>query len=248
MNDLYSRYERQILMFGKKGQKLIENSNIIVSGVGGIGSVIATYLVSLGVGKLTLIDNDIVEFSNLNRQFLHSTKDINKKKVVSAYEKLSNLNPNVDINTISEDIENVQISEIINKNTIIVDALDSISSRFYLMKKAIKFDVPMFHGAVFGFSGQVSTFIPNKENPCLFCFITNTNKKEKIPIVGSTVGIIGSIQCNEIIKYITKSGDLLTSKILIWNGLENSINYIKFKKDPNCPICSLKDDNDEYNS
>lgn len=234
-----NRYSRQIPIIGKEGQNKLEKANVLIAGVGGLGSVVATYLAAAGVGNITLLDNDIVDLSNLNRQFLHNCLDINKEKVISGFEKLSLLNPEIKINIINKNIEQININNILKKNTIVVDALDNIDARFILFDAAFKKQIPFFHGAVSGFMGQISTFLHKHTSPCLFCFLSlkKSSSSYKIPIIGVTTGVVGSIQCNEVIKYIIHKGNLIENEMLIWNGLFNSIDYLKFEKDLNCPIC-----------
>ena len=236
--NLLERYFRQIPIIGEEGQVKLKNSKVVIVGVGGLGSVVATYLTMLGVGEITLIDYDKVELSNLNRQFLHTNSDLSKKKVISGYEKLSSLNPDIKINIIDQKITSNTIESMIKKDMLIVEALDNIESRYILFKYAYQKKIPYFHAGVSGFIGQVSTFIHEKDKPCLFCILPNNEKKYyKPPVIGTTVGVIGSIQCNEVLKYITKKGTLLKNKILIWNGLENTIDYISFSKNVHCPVC-----------
>ena len=238
--NILERYTRQIPIFGKEGQMKLKHSKVIIVGVGGLGSVVSTYLTLAGVGEITIIDYDTIELSNLNRQFLHTNNDINKKKVLSGYEKLSALNPSIKIDIIDQKISNDNIDSLIKKDIILVEALDNIESRKILFKYAHENKIPYFHAGVSGFIGQVSTFLHNENDPCLFCIIPNNENKLKPPVLGSTVGVIGSIQCNEVIKYITNKGSLLLKKMLIWNGLENTIDYIAFSKNENCPICGKK--------
>lgn len=138
----------------------------------------------------------------------------------------------------------MNINTIVSKDTLVVDALDNIETRYILAKETYNKKIPLFHAAVFGFLGQVSTFIPKQNNPCLFCFLTfnkqKLNSKIKSSVIGTTVGIVGSIQCNEVIKYIINKGKLLIGKVLIWDGTMNSVEYLNFEKDEQCSICGSK--------
>jgi molybdopterin-synthase adenylyltransferase len=237
MNDFErEKYSRQILLFGEEGQEKLTNAKVLVAGAGGLGSPVSTYLALAGIGKIILADFDSVDLSNLNRQFLHHEKDIGKLKVESAKEKLLSMNPNIEVETISEMLTESNIDALVPECDVIVDALDNLETRHMLNRLAIKRRIPLIHGAVTGYDGQVTTIVPGK-TPCFYCIFPRISKKEVFPVLGATPGIIGSIQANEVIKFLTGQGKLLEGRLLFWNGLSGNFSEISLSKLNNCPIC-----------
>ncbi|WNY26702.1 Molybdopterin-synthase adenylyltransferase [Methanolapillus ohkumae] len=268
------KYFRQNSLLSDAGQQALQNSRVFIAGAGGLGSPVATYLVAAGVGQITLLDFDAVDATNLNRQFLHHEKDIGKNKAFSGKEKLSSQNPDILILPVTEKLTANNVADLVNNSEIIVDALDNDETRQILAKFAHDRKIPYFHAAVYGFSGQVSVFLPGG-GPCFFCafpesellpepllesslksvsdsdsgsnidsgsnFNSGSNSKcetaEKFPIVGSVCGVVGSMEANEVIKYITQKGELATGKLLIWDGLINSLDILEIPKEENCPVC-----------
>ena len=237
MNDFErEKYSRQILLFGEEGQEKLKNATVLVAGAGGLGSPVSTYLAIAGVGKIILADFDSVDPSNLNRQFLHHEKDIGRLKVESAKEKLLSMNPDIEVETIAEMLTESNIEALIPECDIIVDALDNLETRHMLNRFAIKRKIPLIHGAVTGYDGQVTTIVPGK-TPCFYCIFPRISKKEVFPVLGATPGIIGSIQANEAIKFLTGQGKLLEGRLLFWNGLSGNFSEISLSKLNNCPVC-----------
>ena len=185
-----------------------------------------------------------MDLSNLNRQFLHHEKDIGRSKVESAKEKLLSMNPGIEVETIGEMLTESNIESLIPECDIIVDALDNLETRHILNRLAIKRRIPLIHGAVTGYDGQVTTIIPGK-TPCFYCIFSRLSRKEVFPVLGTTPGIIGSIQANEAIKFLTGKGKLLEGRLLFWNGLSGNFSEISLSKLNNCPVCgSLNEIND----
>jgi molybdopterin-synthase adenylyltransferase len=237
MNDFErEKYSRQILLFGEEGQEKLKNAKVLVAGAGGLGSPVSTYLAIAGIGKIILADFDSVDVSNLNRQFLHHEKDIGKLKIESAKEKLLSMNPDIDVETISEMLTESNLDALVPECDVIVDALDNLETRHMLNRLAIKRKIPLIHGAVTGYDGQVTTIVPGK-TPCFYCIFPRISKNEVFPILGTTSGIIGSIQANEAIKFLTGQGKLLEGRLLFWNGLSGNFSEISLSKLNNCPIC-----------
>jgi molybdopterin-synthase adenylyltransferase len=231
-----ARYERQILIPGwsKSGQEKLKKAKVLVAGAGGLGSAILTYLAVAGVGKIKIIDGDKVELSNLNRQVLHSDKDIGRNKVDSAKEKLEALNPQISIEAIKATIDENNVFDLLG-DYLIVDAMDNLPARFLLNHVAVKKKLPLFHGAVYGFEGRATTVVPGK-TACLRCLYQGVIPG-KIPVVGVTPAIIGCIQATEVLKYILGIGELLTDRLLIYDGLSMKFSEVRLKKDPNCCDC-----------
>jgi len=233
------KYIRQIMLFGEEGQEKLKNAKIFVAGAGGLGSPVSTYLAVAGIGKIIIADFDSVDLSNLNRQFLHHEKDIGKAKIKSAEEKLLSLNPEIKVETIREKITDENAGSLVPPCDLIIDALDNFDTRHVLNRLAVERNIPLIHGAVSGYRGQATTIIPGK-TPCLCCIFPNSFKKEVFPVLGTTPGVIGSIQANEAIKYLTGQGKLLENRLLLWDGLSCSFSELQVNKAENCPVCGTK--------
>ena len=230
------RYKRQMLLFGDEGQERLKKAHIFIAGAGGLGSPVSLYLAVAGVGTITIVDMDVVDQSNLNRQILHSDRDIGRKKTVSAEEKLAAINPDITVHAIDVRIDESNATALVGKADGIVDAMDNYPIRYLLNDVAVKKNIPLFHGAIRGFYGQATTIIPGK-TPCLKCIFPKAPPKEVFPVVGVTPGVIGTVQATEVIKYILKSGDLLTNRIFIWDGLAGRADEIYAERIPCCPVC-----------
>ena len=181
------RYARQILMIGEAGQERLKAARVLVAGAGGLGTVISLYLAAAGVGHLRIIDCDVVETSNLNRQILHWSGDVGRPKTASVEEKLAALNPLIRIETVSGRIAEESIAEMARGCDLIVDAMDNFPTRYLLNRTAVEKLVPFIHGAVRGFFGQATTVIPG-ETPCLRCLFPESPPREVFPIIGATCG------------------------------------------------------------
>ena len=237
------RYDRQILIdgFGKEGQEKLKKAKVFIAGSGGLGSPVSIYLAAAGVGTMRIVDCDNVELSNLNRQVLHWSSDIGKEKVNSAAEKLGNLNPHVRIEAIKETINESNISQLIGDADVIIDAMDNLETRHLLNRLSLKNNIPFFHGAVRGFEGRASTFIPG-QTACFACMYGITLPEQKFPVLGTTAAVIGSIQATEVIKYITGLGKLLLNRLLVFNGLTMEFTEYKINMNPECTQCIPKND------
>jgi len=234
--DELKRYERQISIFGEDGQGKLKKAKVFIAGAGGLGSSISTYLTVAGIGKLRMVDNDIVALENLNRQILHWDNDIGKKKLESAAAKLKRMNPNVEVEVISETINKGNIDELVGDFDMIVDAMDNFAARYVLNKAALVKKIPLFHGAVHGFYGQATTIIPGK-TACLRCIFPEAPPPTIPPVVGVTPGVIGCIQATEVIKYILGIGSLLENRLLMWDGLKAEMDEVPLEKNPGCEDC-----------
>ena len=233
-----TRYDRQVIIpgFGVEGQAKLKKASVAIAGIGGLGSVIATYLTVAGVGHIRLIDSDKVEITNLNRQILHTEKDISRNKVDSAREKLSALNSEIEIDTVCEVIDDKNVFTLFNDCDAIIDALDNIPTRYVINKAALHRLIPLFHGAVSGFEGRATTIIPGK-TPCLACLYRKIPPKTVTPVIGVAPAVIGSIQATEVIKYITGLGDLLLNRMLLYDGLGLKFTEISVRRHSECPEC-----------
>jgi adenylyltransferase/sulfurtransferase len=232
------RYGRQILSFGEAGQEMLKDAHIVIAGAGGLGSPVAIYLAVAGIGRLTLLDQDTVALSNLNRQVLHGEADLDRPKVESAVDTLCELNPSIRVDGIRVTITEENAADLIGDADGIVDAMDNYPTRFVLNRVAHDRGIPLFHGAIRGFHGQVTTCIPGR-GPCLACLFPNVPPKEVFPVIGVTPGVIGCIQATEAIKYLTGEGELLTGRLLLWDGLAGRMDEVATSPRHDCPICSV---------
>jgi adenylyltransferase/sulfurtransferase len=238
MADPFERYDRQIMIdgFGEEGQRKLKEASVFIAGAGGLGSPAAIYLAAAGVGRLRIVDHDKVDLTNLNRQVLHWDKDIGREKVGSAKEKLQGLNPDVRIEAIEETISDKNVLDLIAGCDLIVDALDNFPTRYLLNKAALEKNIPFCHGAVYGFEGRVMMTLPGK-SACFRCLYKKGPSAVKFPVIGVTPAIIGCIQATEAIKYLIEIGNLLTDRLLVYDGLSMTFSKMKLKKDPDCEDC-----------
>lgn len=231
------RYQRQTMIFGEEGQEKLKKTKVFIAGAGGLGSPISIYLAVAGVGNIKIVDHDVVELSNLNRQILHGDKDIGRKKVESAEETLTGVNSEIKVEALSETITDENVLELVGDSDLIVDAMDNFNTRHTLNEASVKLGIPYFHGAVSGFDGQATTIIPGK-TACLNCIFPKSPPKAVFPVIGAAPGFIGLIQATEIIKYITGEGQLLENELLLWDGLKSSLEKVKTQKRAECEVCS----------
>ncbi len=231
------RYSRQIILFGEEGQEKLKSATVLVAGAGGLGSAVLYYLVAAGIGKLIVIDDGLVELSNLQRQILYTVDDIGKPKVLAAAEKLRKLNPHVEIIPVNKRITKELLEEYIEDVDIVVDALDNWEARAVLDSVCYKNNIPYVHSGVEGFYGQITFIIPGK-TPCLRCIfpMKKLGEKRVIPVVSTTPGILGVLEANEVIKYVVGIGEVLSNKLLVYNGLYNMFEVIEINAG-DCSIC-----------
>lgn len=237
---LDERYKRQYLMdeIGEEGQKKLANSKALVIGAGGLGSPVLYYLAAAGVGTLGIVDRDIVELSNLNRQILHFTNDLGKSKAQSAKSKLQMLNPNVKINIYEEEICENNALNLLDGYDIVVDCVDNLSTRYIVNDACIKKGVTLIEAGVTGFEGYVMTIVP-KKTPCLRCLFPQKDIKEgarpPIGIIGSTAGVAGTLQATEAIKQLLSIEGVPLKNVILINLIDMSFEKMKLEK--NCNRC-----------
>ncbi len=208
------RYLRQIPLLGKEGQEKLERSTVLVAGVGGLGSPVAYYLASSGVGRLILVDDGRVELSNLNRQILYGVDDVGKPKVHAASKRLRELNPDIDIVPRNERISSKSVGDLLEDVDVVVDCLDNFTARYTLADAAWNMGVPFVHGAVEGMYGQITTLIPGK-TPSLREIFPSVGDKKEIPIIGPAAGVVGAIEALEVIKLIAGIGEPLAGRLMV---------------------------------
>ncbi|MFZ5590571.1 MAG: HesA/MoeB/ThiF family protein [Bacillota bacterium] len=237
------RYQRHLVLngLGPAGQARLLGSSVLVVGTGGLGSPVAYYLAAAGVGRITLADPDTVDLSNLQRQILHSTADLGRRKVESAAEKLQALNPELHIATCPEGLTAQNAAQLVGAHDLVVDCLDNFPDRYLLNQTCRRLGRPLIYGGVLAYSGQLMTILPDR-GPCLACLYRN-EPREGAPdcarhgILAPVPGVIGTLQAAEAIKYLAGSGDLLVGRLLIYDALLGSFMEVKVQPDPECPVC-----------
>ncbi|MDQ1500419.1 MAG: sulfur-carrier protein adenylyltransferase/sulfurtransferase [Actinomycetota bacterium] len=239
-----NRYQRHLLLpeVGDAGQQKLLSSKVLLLGAGGLGSPAALYLAAAGVGTIGIIDMDVVDASNLQRQILHNMDRIGERKVDSAKKTLTALNPDVNVVTYDVRLGADNVLQIIDGYDLIVDGTDNFPTRYLVNDAALIKRIPVVHGSIFRFEGQATVFAPY-EGPCYRCLIPEPPPPELAPscaeagVLGVLPGIIGSIQAIEAIKVLLGLGDPLIGRLLAYDSLEQSFRTFKVNRDPNCPAC-----------
>ena len=239
-----NRYQRHLLMpdIGEEGQQKLLDSKVLLLGAGGLGSPAALYLAAAGVGTLGIIDMDVVDESNLQRQILHNMDRIGERKVDSAKKTLTLLNPDVDVATYDVRLGADNVLDIIDGYDLIVDGTDNFPTRYLVNDASLVKRIPVVHGSIFRFEGQATVFDPYN-GPCYRCLIPVPPPAELAPscaeagVLGVLPGIIGSIQAVEAIKMLLGLGDPLVGRLLAYDALEESFRTFKVRRDPDCPAC-----------
>jgi molybdopterin-synthase adenylyltransferase len=234
-----ARYSRQITIsgWGNEGQEKLKRAKVVVAGAGGLGSTILIYLAAAGVGHIRVVDSDKVDRTNLNRQVLYTDADVGRKKARVTAERLESLNFDIRVEGIVDVIGEDNVSDLV-ADWAIVDAMDNLPTRFLLNRVAVQRKLPLFHGAVYAWEGRTTTIIPDK-TPCLQCLYQGVIPG-KPPVVGVTPAVIGCIQATEVIKYLLGMGELLTGRLLLYDGLAMTFDEMKVKRDPDCPVCGTQ--------
>jgi len=237
-----NRYHRQLIIpeFGKEGQRRLKNSHVIIVGLGGLGCSSAIYLTVAGVGQITIVDFDVVQLSDLNRQILYQEEDIEEKKILVAQRKLSKLNPYVRIIPIFTRITQKNVLSIINKAQVVVDGLDNLNTRLLVNSACVKHKIPYIYGGVSRLRGMMTTIIPGK-TPCLAClYPKRTRKEEGLGVLGVTPGLIANLQVLESIKLLIGYRPSFAGKLLRFNGNDMKFQVDDLQRNENCKVCSPK--------
>ncbi|MGG5575409.1 molybdopterin-synthase adenylyltransferase MoeB [Vibrio diazotrophicus] len=239
------RYNRQIILkaFDFEGQEALKQSSILILGAGGLGCASSQYLATAGIGKLTLIDDDKVELSNLQRQVLHHDADIGKLKVESAAQALKELNPALEIVTVAKRLNDEALLSLVQAHDLVLDASDNVDTRNQLNRLCYQTKTPLVSGAAIRMEGQVSVFTYQDESePCYQClsalFGSNALSCVEAGVMAPVVGIIGAVQAMEAIKVIAGLGKPIQGKILMLDAMTMSWREMKLMKQPRCPTCS----------
>lgn len=238
------RYSRQIILkeVGVEGQEKLARARVLIAGAGGLGSPAALYLATAGVGTIAVVDGDVVDLSNLQRQIMHQTADLNRPKVESAAEILQAMNPDVTVRTVKKRLCAANISDIINGYDFVIDGTDNFPAKFLINDACVLARLPLSHGGVLRFGGQTMTVLPG-QTACYRCIFRNPPPPEAVStcseagILGAVAGMLGTIQAAEAIKYIVGSGTLLTDTLLQFDALNMDFRKIPFSRQENCPVC-----------
>jgi sulfur-carrier protein adenylyltransferase/sulfurtransferase len=240
-----SRYSRHLLIpeVGVEGQLKLLQSRVLLIGAGGLGSPASLYLAAAGVGRLGIVDDDVVDASNLQRQIAHSTERLGEWKADSAKRTLEALNPDVDVVTYRERITSENVDRILADGwDVIVDGADNFPTRYLINDASVFHDIPVVHGSIYRFEGQVTVFKPH-EGPCYRCLFPQPPPPELAPscaeggVLGVLPGIIGSLQANEALKLCLGIGEPLAGRLLLFDALSAEFNDVTLRRDPNCPVC-----------
>ena len=243
-DDQITRYSRHILLpeVGGKGQKKIAQARILIVGVGGLGSPAALYLAAAGVGTLGLIDSDVVDLSNLQRQIIHHTSDVGRPKVISAKEKIETLNPDVTVVLHEDRFMARNALELVRGYSVVIDGVDNFPAKFLINDACYFAGKPLVHGGILRFDGRVSTIIP-KQSACYRCVFKQPPPPglvascQEAGVLGVLAGVIGTIQATEALKLILGIGRLLTDRMLDFDARRMVFREIPVKRNPQCPLC-----------
>lgn len=238
------RYNRQIILkqFDFEGQEALKQSSVLIVGAGGLGCASSQYLATAGVGSITLVDDDVVELSNLQRQVLHTDSDIGRKKVDSAADSLRTLNPFLAVNTVDQRLNDEQLDTLIGQHTLVLDASDNVETRNQLNRLCYRTRTPLVSGAAIRMEGQVSVFTyEHADEPCYQClsalFGNTALTCVEAGVMAPVVGIIGAVQAMEAIKVIAHYGQPKQGKILMFDALSMSWREMKLMKLATCSVC-----------
>ena len=239
------RYSRHVMLpeVGEKGQIKLLDSKVLMLGAGGLGSPAAYYLAAAGIGTIGIIDDDLVDESNLQRQILHNTDRVGMPKVESARETLTKLNPDVKVVAYQERLSSENINRILDEGwDIILDGLDNFQTRYLVNDAAVWRGLPVVHGSIFRFEGQVTTLYPG-HGPCYRCLYPEPPPPGLAPscseagVLGVLPGIVGTLEAIEVVKFLLDRGDLLTGRLLLYDALKTKFRELKIRRDEDCAVC-----------
>jgi len=241
----YERYSRHLILpeLGLEGQKKLLSSKVLLIGAGGLGSPLGLYLSAAGVGKLGIVDYDVVDRSNLQRQVMHSESWLGKPKVDSARERIQGLNPDTVVETYNTQMTSDNAMEIIDGYDVVIDGTDNFPTRYLTNDACVLLEKPNIYGSIFRFDGQATVFAPTLGGPCYRCLYPEPPPPGMVPscaeggVLGILPGIIGLIQATECIKLLTGMGSTLVGRFLQYDSLNMNFRELKLRKDPACPIC-----------
>src|SRR2546425_255419 len=243
-NEEVARYSRHLIMpeVGMTGQRKLKAASVLMIGTGGLGAPLGMYLAAAGVGRLGIVDFDVVDASNLQRQIIHGTSDVGRPKIESARDRMRDINPHIEIETHETRLTSENALRLIKNYNIIVDGTDNFPTRYLVNDACVLSDKPNVYGSIFRFEGQASVFWA-KQGACYRCLYPEPPPPGLVPscaeggVLGVLPGIIGAIQANETIKIILGAEDILVNRLLLFDAWQMKFRELKLRKDPNCPVC-----------
>jgi sulfur-carrier protein adenylyltransferase/sulfurtransferase len=244
-NEEIRRYSRHLILpeFGMAGQRRLKEGSVLLIGTGGLGSPLALYLAAAGVGHIGLVDFDVVDESNLQRQIAHGTSTVGVRKTESAKRRLQDLNPNVEVTTYEEQVTSENAFEIMRPYDVIVDGTDNFPTRYLTNDASVMLGKPNVYGSIFRFEGQATVFHPKEGGPCYRCLYPEPPPPGLVPscaeggVLGVLPGVIGTIQATEAIKILAGIGETLTGRLMLYDALSMRFRELKLRRNPNCPVC-----------
>lgn len=244
-NDEIRRYSRHLILpeFGMEGQRRLKQGSVLLIGAGGLGSPLALYLAAAGVGHIGLVDFDVVDESNLQRQIVHGTSTLGVRKTESAKRRLQDLNPNVEVTSIEEQITSENALDLLRPYDVIIDGTDNFPTRYLTNDASVMLGKPNVYGSIFRFEGQATVFSPKDGGPCYRCLYPEPPPPGLVPscaeggVLGVLPGVIGTIQATEAIKLITGIGETLIGRLMLYDALSMRFRELKLRRNPNCPVC-----------
>ena len=245
------RYSRHLLLedIDVQGQEKLLQAHVLVIGAGGLGSAVAPYLAAAGVGKITLVDHDVVELTNLQRQIMHTEQMVDKSKVVSGQQFLGQLNSSIQVNAVQERASTHLLAKLLPTVNVVLDCTDNFKTRQLINAACVQYQTPLVSGSALRFDGQVSVFNPhNQASPCYACIFSPEEEFEEVScssmgIFSPLVGIIGAIQAAQALQIIVGFGESLIGRMLLWNARTTQVDQIKITRNPDCLVCGEKHSN-----
>jgi len=239
------RYSRHLIMpeVGMVGQKKLKAASVLLIGAGGLGSPLAMYLAAAGIGRIGLVDYDVVDYTNLQRQIIHGTKDVGRPKLESAKARILDINPHVQVDTYQVPLTSANALEIFAPYDVIIDGTDNFPTRYLTNDACVLLGKPNVYGSIFRFEGQLSVFYA-KEGPCYRCLFPEPPPPGLVPscaeggVLGILPGTVGALQATEAIKLILGIGESMIGRLLLYDALNMEFTEVKLRKNPNCPVCS----------
>jgi adenylyltransferase/sulfurtransferase len=239
------RYSRHILLqeVGGEGQRRLLDSSALVIGAGGLGSPALLYLAAAGVGRLGVVDADVVDLSNLQRQIIHGISNLAKNKALSAREAIKEINPDCQVQTFSQRLNAQSARKMLKGYDVVLDGSDNFPTRFLVADCCWLERIPLVSAAVLRFEGQIMTIMPGKGNPCYRCFVPQPPPPGLVPscqeagVLGAALGVMGSLQAVEALKILLDIGNLITNRLVLYDALRGNFTVVKRAGDPLCPLC-----------
>jgi sulfur-carrier protein adenylyltransferase/sulfurtransferase len=247
-NEEILRYSRHLIIpdVGLSGQRRLKAGRVLLVGAGGLGSPLGLYLAAAGVGHLGIVDFDVVDFTNLQRQVLHGTKDVGRPKLTSARDRLADVNPNVEVETYETRLTSQNALEIVREYDLVVDGTDNFPTRYLVNDACVLLGKPNVYGSIFRFEGQASVFA-TADGPCYRCLFREPPPPGVVPscaeggVLGVLPGLIGVIQATEAIKLLLGAGETLAGRLLLVNALRMQFRTVRLRRDPACPACGTRE-------